>query len=103
MKIGLYLFLIAASGMFSSPVFAKTCSSDFSCGVGYKCIKDLYKSTGICAKTVNHYGTPTYNMPSTDSVGPKMDDSDMCSFSTECSIGFKCIKKSGQIKGYCMK
>jgi hypothetical protein len=82
---------------------AKECTSDYSCGVGYTCLKEMYSSKGVCAKAVDSYGTPTYRMPSNDSIGVKTDDSDMCSFSTDCPIGFKCQKSPGKIKGYCVK
>lgn len=102
MKFALKLLLFIPL-LISGTSFGKTCTSDFACGVGYKCVKDLYKTEGYCAKTINKFGAPTYKMPSLESVGPKMDDSDMCSFNLDCSTGFQCVKKSGQLKGYCMK
>lgn len=79
-----------------------SCSSDYSCGTGEACLKQQYQTTGTCATKVNGYGTQTYSPPSPGSVGPKMDDDNMCSFDTDCSIGFTC-KKNGGIKGYCMR
>ena len=43
-------------------------------------------------KTVDEYGTRTYNLPSLESVGPRMNDNG-CSFSTDCPIGFKCDRR----------
>lgn len=66
------------------------CISDFSCGVGYKCVKAPLKSRGVCMKSVDEYGTPQYNMPSTDSVGPNFDLEGQCDFDTDCPVGFRC-------------
>jgi len=65
-----------------------SCSSDYSCGVGFSCIKKPFSSTGVCLKSVNSYGTPTYKMPDPDSIGVKTEGS--CTFSTDCPIGFRC-------------
>lgn len=81
-------FSLAFSGM----AYAKSCSSDFSCGIGQTCVKAPYKTRGTCMKTVNQYGTQQYNMPSTRSVGPNMSGGS-CKFSTDCPIGFKCDRR----------
>lgn len=101
MKYIFVLLLGIATSAGANP--GDSCSSDYSCGGGEKCLKQQYQMNGTCAKSVNEFGTPTYSMPSTDSVGPKMNDTDMCSFDTDCSIGFHCKKSLGQIKGYCMR
>ncbi len=77
---------------FIEPVYAKSCSSDFSCGMGQTCVKSPYKTRGNCMKTVNRYGTPQYNMPSPKSIGPNMSGGS-CMFSTDCPIGFKCDRR----------
>ena len=77
------IFLALSSSVWS-------CSSDFSCGIGYTCVKAPLKSRGECMKTVNEYGTRQYNMPDLDSVGPNMKMGGQCDFSTDCPIGFKC-------------
>lgn len=68
------------------------CTSDFSCGVGSKCVKEPYKSRGVCMQSVDRYGTRQFTMPSSRSVGPRMGNSG-CSFLTDCPIGFSCDRK----------
>ena len=69
---------------------ALACSSDFDCGIGHSCVKKAYSSEGVCMKNVDEYGTPQYNMPSLDSIGPNMNSDGECTFSTDCPIGFRC-------------
>jgi len=71
------------------------CSSDFSCGIGNRCVKDNFSSQGFCAKAVNAYGVQTFDLPSTESVMMKMPDDADCHFDTECPVGFRCHAKSG--------
>ena len=88
------LSVIALLMVFASTetVYAKSCSSDFSCGIGQTCVKAPYKTRGTCMKTVNRYGIQKYNMPSTRSVGPNMSGG-QCTFNTDCPIGFKCNRR----------
>jgi len=65
-----------------------SCSSDYSCGIGYSCVKKPFSSTGICLKAVDSYGTPTYKMPDSNSINIKTEGS--CMFNTDCPIGFRC-------------
>jgi hypothetical protein len=74
------------TALFLSSLFA--CYSDFDCGVGYKCVKAPFESEGTCMKSVDEYGTPQYNSPSTDSIGPKTEGG--CEFDSDCPIGFRC-------------
>ena len=83
--LGIFLVISYSSG-------ALACSSDFSCRIGESCVKAPFKSRGVCMKTVDEYGTRTYNLPSLESVGPRMSN-DGCSFSTDCPIGFKCDRR----------
>lgn len=69
------------------------CYSDFDCGIGYRCVKAPLQSYGTCMKEVDEYGTPTYEMPSLDSVGPNMNIKGDCDFDTDCPIGFRCHRK----------
>ncbi|MBI5075511.1 MAG: hypothetical protein HZB62_10170 [Nitrospirae bacterium] len=71
---------------------SKECSSDFSCGLGYKCVKAPLKSKGECMKEVDKYGLPTYRAHSLNSIGPNMDQNG-CNFNTDCPIGYRCDKK----------
>jgi hypothetical protein len=64
------------------------CSSDFSCGIGERCVKAPYQSTGVCMKTVNNLGLQEYDSPNTDSIGVKTDEE--CFLDTDCPVGFKC-------------
>lgn len=53
------------------PVVAFCCSSDFDCGMGYKCAKGSYQSAGVCVQVERSYGVPDVTrMPKTDSVLP---------------------------------
>jgi hypothetical protein len=67
---------------------SRSCSSDFFCNFGERCVKAKYGSYGVCMKTVDDFGIPTYDSPSSDSIGMKMDDE--CSFDFDCPIGFSC-------------
>lgn len=93
MKISAYCVL-AISIIISLPSLCYTgCSSDFDCGMGYKCIKAPLQSSGSCMKSVDEYGAPTYDLPRTDSVGPNMNIEGDCDFDTDCPIGFRCHRK----------
>ena len=70
---------------------AKSCSSDFICWIGYGCVKQLFKMTGTCMKTVNNYDGTKYKSPSSKNIEVKTSAS--CAFNTDCSTGFKCDKK----------
>lgn len=70
-----------------------SCSSDFSCGVGFQCVKAPLKSTGVCMQSVNEYGTREFTIPNTNSIGPNMNMNGQCSFTTDCPIGFSCDTK----------
>lgn len=69
---------------------ALACSSDFDCGTGNTCVKAPLDSRGVCMRTVDEYGTRQYNLPSTRSIGPNMNLSGQCDFTTDCPIGFRC-------------
>ena len=42
---------------------------------------------------VNKFGTPTFTMPSTSSIGTRMGNDYGCSLSPDCPIGFKGDRK----------
>jgi hypothetical protein len=79
----------------------KECNSDIDCGVGNKCVKAEgdYHLKGCCVTPVNKYGQKIYG--SIPSYGTK--EVSGCSFSCDCPIGFECVKKTGQLKGICVK
>jgi hypothetical protein len=74
---------------------SKGCTSDFSCGIGHRCVKNNYSGQGFCAKAVDQFGTPTFDLPSTESVLAKVPGDADCHFDTECPIGFRCDLQSG--------
>jgi hypothetical protein len=63
------------------------CSSDFSCGSGYKCVKAPYQGTGACMKAFDQNGAPQYTKD-LNSVNPNMKEG--CNVGTTCPIGFHC-------------
>jgi hypothetical protein len=65
-----------------------SCSSDYSCGIGFSCVKKPFSSTEVCLKSVNSYGTPTYKIPDPGSIGVKTEGS--CTYTTDCPVGFRC-------------
>lgn len=74
---------------------SKACTSDFTCGVGYACVKKQFASSGLCAKTVDDLGVQTFDTPSTDSVGPKLPERTDCQYVTDCPVGFRCDLATG--------
>lgn len=64
------------------------CTSDFNCGHGFKCVKALYKSHGVCMKAVDSYGAPDMLGPSMNSIGVKTMPA--CYLNTDCPVGFRC-------------
>lgn len=85
------LLLLGALSL-AMPTAVLACSSDYSCGVGYACVKEPYKSRGVCMKTVDRYGIQTFDMPRSKSIGPNMSG-DGCRFVTDCPIGFRCDRE----------
>mgnify|MGYP001051146953 CR=1 FL=1 len=76
-----------------SNYLAEGCASDYSCGIGFKCVKAPLKSSGVCMKSVDEHGIKQYNSPESNSVGPNLDLDGQCSFDTDCPIGFKCDRE----------
>ena len=79
--------------LLSLSVNSWACTSDFSCGIGYTCVKAPLKSNGECMKSVDEYGARQYNVPDSDSIGPNMNLNGQCDFNTDCPIGFRCDRK----------
>lgn len=67
------------------------CSSDFSCGRGYKCVKAPHEIDGVCMKSVDEYGIQKYDSPRSGSSGIKSKGD--CTFNSDCPIGFHCDAK----------
>ena len=73
---------------------AKECSSDIQCGIGNACLKNYSSLTGYCVRSVNEYGTQTFNLPDLNSIGPKFRSTNDCQY-TGCPAGFSCQLSSG--------
>lgn len=83
----------ASSATPYSTVASTGCTSDFSCGMGFRCVKEHYALSGSCMKEVNQYGNPTYGAPRLESIGPNVSTG--CKLLTDCPIGFTCDAKTG--------
>jgi len=68
----------------------RSCTSDFSCAIGYRCVKPPLTSRGECLESVDEYGLMRLELPDLDSIGVNMNISGECSFNTDCPIGFQC-------------
>ena len=64
------------------------CSSDFGCGAGYMCVKQMYASSGECTKIIDNFGAPLYLPPNPNSIGVKTRG--QCLSSSDCPGGFRC-------------
>jgi|GEM_PF-1578999 len=79
--VSVFLFLVFV-------IHCYGCVSDFDCGIGYKCVKAPFNTSGTCMKSVDKFGIPTYNLPDPDSILPKTSGD--CDFDIDCPIGFYC-------------
>jgi hypothetical protein len=75
---------------YSTTPNGSSCTSDFSCGIGYKCVKAPLSSIGVCMESVDEQGLKQYNLPSGDSVGPNLNLQGQCNFDSDCPVGFRC-------------
>lgn len=66
------------------------CTSDFSCGMGYTCVKPPLHTVGVCMRSVDEMGIQQFDLPKLDSVGPNMRIEGQCTFTTDCPVGFRC-------------
>lgn len=64
------------------------CTSDYSCGTGYSCVKQPYRNSGVCMRSVDENGLRSYRAPSVESFGPNTNA--QCSGSADCPTGFRC-------------
>ena len=81
------------SGRRTSSSNSNNCTSDFSCGIGKKCVKKPGSYSGICMTTVDQYGTKTYSTPSSSSAKRRDRSSSECTSNLDCPIGFKCDRE----------
>jgi hypothetical protein len=73
---------------------SEKCSSDYSCGVGYKCVKAPVQVTGVCMKDVNQNSAKDPN-----SVLPNMSMEGCFAVGSGCPSGFHCdIKLKACVK-----
>ncbi len=87
------LFLVLLMSVYICiPVYARgDCFSDFDCGIGYRCVKAPFHTSGVCMKSVDEFGLQQYDLPRLDSVNPRYEGD--CDFDLDCPIGFYCHRK----------
>ncbi|MCK5073283.1 MAG: hypothetical protein KAQ98_07640 [Bacteriovoracaceae bacterium] len=83
----------------------KTCYNDFDCGYGNKCVKaeGSYKLKGICVVPVNEYGQRDHSNSYNNWGKGTPTEITSCQFDLDCSVGFRCKKRHGEIYGICTK
>jgi hypothetical protein len=74
---------------------SSTCSSDYDCGFGNRCVKPNFSSQGTCMRSVNEYGGPSTDAPRPESVMPKFPNQQDCTTFADCPMGFHCDWSSG--------
>jgi len=71
----------------------RKCDSDYDCGAGFSCLKELYASSGVCVESYNAQGVRSYS-PDVNSTLPNLEAS--CQVITDCPVGFFCDQKYGR-------
>jgi hypothetical protein len=79
----------------AAAVQTRDCSSDYSCGVGFTCVKNNFSASGYCAKNVNPYGVQQFDAADPGSVNVKTPSKRDCQFDSQCPVGFRCEASSG--------
>ena len=69
-----------------------SCSSDYSCPYGQKCVKPQYRTTGTCMKVVDNLGVSKTYSPNSGSIQPNFQKKS-CRYLTDCPINFRCDLK----------
>lgn len=72
----------------------KGCSSDYDCGMGFKCVKPYYSTSGSCMTAVDKYGAQSFDLPRLDSYKTNTPSSNDCTHQG-CPAGFTCDYNSG--------
>jgi hypothetical protein len=85
----------ASSPSAGAAATAESCSSDYSCGIGSRCVKPNFSGVGVCMRAVNEYGVQTFGMPDPNSVFPKTPKSTDCNQGAMCPPMFHCDYLSG--------
>lgn len=95
-------FLVAFAVLAVSAGHSFACNNDYDCGYGNKCVKDSrnYSLSGICVTPTDKFGNRDFSIPPPRSEPHSVKG---CSFSTECDIGFQCVKRDNEIYGVCVK
>ena len=95
MKILVALLLV------SSSAYAGTCSSDFNCTYGQKCVKDAFKIEGTCMDVVNNFKVKQFVAPEIDSIKMKTSG---CTTNYDCESNEQCYKNSSaSFRGTCIR
>lgn len=95
-------FILGLFFSLSLSCYANACTSDYNCSYGNKCVKASGDyGQGVCVKPVDSYGNRDYNVNYGGGAGPTTVEG--CSYNTDCDIGFSCMKRSGSMRGICMK
>ncbi|RRQ20404.1 hypothetical protein D5687_09495 [Guyparkeria sp. SCN-R1] len=93
--------LLAGAFMATSGVAQAGCYGDYDCAMGQECVKPQgsYQATGNCVTPSDEYGNarPDY------SVDGNVKESKGCQWGTDCPVGFDCMKRTGELRGICVK
>jgi hypothetical protein len=87
-----------------APLLSYGCINDIECGYGNKCVKPEGSANinGICITPTDQFGNRDYSAGDTP-PSSEPHEVDGCMFDTDCNIGFTCMKKSGELKGICIR
>ena len=80
---------------------ATACQFNTDCSVGSKCLKASGSIHGYCVGGMNP-GNQNDRRPARNPFDSSGKQGNTCSFSTDCGIGQRCVKSSGQLRGVCL-
>jgi hypothetical protein len=102
MKTTLLALLVALSSSMGLAA-GQSCANNYGCLYGEQCVKGMYQSMGMCFQTVNQYGTREFKPQNVNNNSGVETGTSMCSWDTQCGLGFRCLKRLGEYKGHCFK